>query len=667
MSVKPDINIRDLFKLEKTEAMKLKGMLNVKYEDGQILKQHATAITQSRLYYELFNLVPEMKITSTFRIENFYKGGMPVGNTHSDFFNLFLQVMAYEYKKVENNTLDLTLMAKITKKMLLIVNDLYNEIGQKINKYVTTMNIRHLLEIQLDEDLMAAIVEVGLKLDNKSIIKCYEVLDMVMRKEKFKDNPMVVTYKAGILSEMQVKQILGVRGIMTEHDSSVFETPMASNYTLGTRDVYEQAAESRSAAKAYFLSGPGISDSEYFARRGQILDSILENIVVGDCGSKKYLKFKISNKADLRACIGKHFKINPNDEKTMTLMGEDEKYIGKDLYLRSPTRCKELKNHKVCSCCYGDLAYSIPVHSNIGHLNFTTVSAIVSQLILSTKHVTGSANLEAVVLEGEIRNYLEIREGNLFLFRKEMINDKYHKYDLLLSSYGTKNLPDIVNAKSIKSFSPSRITSIKDLIIRKTNKASGEVTEIYLKVEKASRKGFLTESMLQYIKEENYSLDENNRKIIPIDRFRLRKPFMELEKVEYNYDDLRKAIEHIIINSRKEENSIVRSVDRLVIKLYDVISTKIQTNLAIVEVIMAAFLCEDIKGGNFSLPSMEGEYDEDEEFNCGTAKEMCVNRSLSPVFGYEQISEILQSSNGYHTNKETHLTDVILLPNQVLR
>jgi len=381
------------------------------FEDNVIADMSYKEIIMNRYIWDLITLVPEIAIVSKYNITEHYTNGMYTSKSINKCFEVILKDMINNILIPGNN---IKFLEEIYKHMYVITNAIYNEVVYDNLDYATSININDLLDIQMDPELISAMKEVDLKKDIDSINRTYEILDRNIRHDpKLRDNDIAKAYISGQVNPNQIKQVLASRGYVTEIDGSIFKYPIASSFTLGMKDMYDMAIESRSGAKALHLSNKAIQDSEYFARELQLVTMVVEKLEHVDCGNNDYIDWyvrpgsdTISGKSDLSNMVGKRYLNEKGIEEYIT---NDHKFlIGTTVKLRSVMKCRLKNKHNICSACLGELSYGFHEHSNVGHLSATTLTQKLTQSILSTKHLTSSATTGSISLDENAKKFFVV-------------------------------------------------------------------------------------------------------------------------------------------------------------------------------------------------------------------------------------------------------------------
>ena len=214
-------------------------------------------------------------------------------------------------------------------------------------------------------------------------------------------------------SRTQIKQLAGMRGLMTKPDGRIMETPITANFREGL-SVLEYFLSTHGARKGLADTALKTANSGYLTRR---LVDVAQDCVISrkDCGTKEGLSVRavlmggevvvpISQRV-----LGRVLAQNVKSPQSDNLLYEAGQFIGEDeaksiedagvdeVIVRSPVKCKEL--HGLCIKCYGrDLARGgvIKMGEAVGVIAAQSIGEPGTQLTMRTFHIGGAASREVV-------------------------------------------------------------------------------------------------------------------------------------------------------------------------------------------------------------------------------------------------------------------------------
>lgn len=658
------IDVRELFKFQPKELLLgLKTDLNLLLEDNQAVKVNYKEIIILRYLLEIMKFFPNVKITSKYLLNHYKTNGFFTGKTLSSWIEVALQdIILLEVKPKQNRDL----LVPVYRQLWETFNSLYNEVVFNNLEYADSLIIEDLLDVQMDERLIKAMHNVTKLQTPESVTKTYEILeDIINHKEEIRDNQIVKRCISKTVNMNQVKQLLGSRGYVTEIDNHIFKYPVASSFTLGMADIYDMAIESRAGAKALYVSNKAIQTSEYTARGLQLVTMIVERLVDGDCGSKEYMDWYVEpgnkdKKPDLPNLLGIRF-LNPETNKEETITKEHKDLInGKTIKIRTPLSCKHSDPRAICTACFGDLAYSIPKNTNIGHFASTELTESTSQGILSQKHLVASASSGSITLDAIASKFFIIKKGNTYHIRPDLFK-KDESFKLIIdqeSGFGIKDLnPNIV----INKLNPQRVTRINDIFISHTDKNGKEM--IYpIQIKVGNKYGFFTYEFLEYIIKSSIKIDNMDRYVIDLKDWNIKLPIISMPDVEFDFLTLVKQLVELFRHTKSDYTGVSDETPEYILqKLFDLVNKKIDTNIALLAVIVYAFTANDPENGDYSLARHS------KEKKMVKLDTLIQNRSLGAGYAWESVNTSIVSPRSYRgQNAVEHPMDAFIAPNEVL-
>jgi len=653
-----EIKVRRILDFQPDDFMhNLSSNIRVKYEDGVVIEHTPNELVINRYVFRLLEIAPLEVIRSGFNITKHYKNGYYAASSINKAFEAILEDVIAVY--VTPNY-DRSILTQLYSEMYKIVNDVYNNVVCENIKHISTLNIEDFVELQDDPALLESIAEIKANPSEAGIEKVYNTLENVINNHPNRHNNYIAKgYISGTIAANQVKQLLGVRGYVTEIDGNIFKKPISSNFVLGLSDMYDIAVESRSGAKALYLSNKAIALSEYFAREMQLVTMAVEKLVDGDCGNTNYMSWLVRDaegerKADIINLAGK--KYIKEDGTIGTLKPTDTHLIGKTIKIRSALHCKMEDPSHVCTSCFGDLSNTIPPDSNLGHITLIVMTAVISQLILSTKHVIASAFSGGISLEGELGKFFTIKNKNTLAFKSTAFSRTTVSYSLSVEQSEGFGISDITQATDVRKLDPSRVSKVVSININATDK-NGNVTTTPLVIKQGNRTGSFSYEFLEYIKTVGYAIDSNECYCVSLDNWKPGVPIFVLQQVEYSYIDLAKAIK----NEFKYMKNNHETPESFLQRIFDLVNSKLNINVSILEIVVYAFTAFDSDNGVYKLGRNS------KEPRPAKMGKIVTNRSLGGALAWEETLETMTSAGSYYGRNNTdHLLDVMLMPNETL-
>jgi len=231
-------------------------------------------------------------------------------------------------------------------------------------------------------------------------------------------------------SPTQIRQLAGMRGLMTRPDGSIIETPIVANFREGL-SVNEYFISTHGARKGLADTALKTANSGYLTRR---LVDVSQDLVVtsADCGTQGGLHISAlieggdvveTLSARVLGRIVSQDIYSAGDKKLLIPAGTmlDEAWVERldelgvdDLFVRSPITCET--RYGVCSACYGrDLARGHIVNTGeaVGVIAAQSIGEPGTQLTMRTFHIGGAASRATAVDNVQVKHGGTVRLQNL--------------------------------------------------------------------------------------------------------------------------------------------------------------------------------------------------------------------------------------------------------------
>lgn len=230
------------------------------------------------------------------------------------------------------------------------------------------------------------------------------------KKEFVPFNPIFMMLESGARgSKDQIKQLMGMRGLMAKPSGEIMETPVISNFKEGLSE-FEYFISTHGARKGQADTALKTANSGYLTRR---LVDVAQDVVISitDCKTLGYIEleslkesgdvlYSLANRvygrvlaADLKDPVSGELLFNQND----TVQRDNVDIIANSavskIYVRSVLTCQAKRG--VCSVCYGlDLSKGtlIDVGATVGIIAAQSIGEPGTQLTMRTFHIGGTAS-----------------------------------------------------------------------------------------------------------------------------------------------------------------------------------------------------------------------------------------------------------------------------------
>lgn len=654
---------RELMQTKKAVLIQtLPNRLTVEFEDGVIIETTKRKVIYSRFFWKLHSFYPQTPILSTHFVEYVLKGKPLHAGTHTDLLSIISECV---YRTYNLNTPEQK--REVRKLIYEITNDISNEVTKYAEPNVGSIDILDFIEVVEHPSIKEAVNKADHR--HSSIYAIYETVSGVINNDpSLQNNKLVKAIKSKMVNSNQINQCVAVRGYPTEVNGDILPTPVLSNFTRGLFKLYDFVAESRSAAKSLYFAEQPLQDTEYFARRLQLLNMTVERIAYTDCGSTKYLEWRVNPPVvsetgtttypgDLEYLKGKNY-LDETTGKLLTITGDEKHLYGTVIKMRSVLYCNHHKATEVCAVCFGELSHNVSEYANLGHLVSAVMTKQSSQSVLSNKHLDGSSISVPITLTESLAKYFHLTDKkNAYVLNKDL---KEQKIRIIVSRDEAMGLIDINNVDDVNNINPTRITSIDTIsICHQTAKGLEICNPIILS--QNNRNAVMTIDFLKFAKYHSWSLDSRNNYCFDLQDWDFSKPIFMLPEKEYSYSDHSKQIASKIesnlseLTDRRKPESVVYTLQ----ELFTLINSKLNVNIAALEVIVYTNMVD--KPGSYGLARNS------EEATLDVAEQVIRNRSLGAVYAYQEVHNIVVSPKSFFkANRPDSVLDVFIAPREVI-
>jgi DNA-directed RNA polymerase subunit beta' len=237
-------------------------------------------------------------------------------------------------------------------------------------------------------------------------------------------------------SPAQIRQLAGMRGLMTRPDGSIIENAITANFREGLT-VNEYFISTHGARKGLADTALKTANSGYLTRR--LVDVAQDVVITGlDCGTKAGLHTSaIIEGGDVVEPLGDRVLGRIVSEDVLDVDGKtvlipaglmlDEAWVDQleelgvdEMWVRSAIACES--PYGVCAKCYGrDLArgHEVNVGESIGVIAAQSIGEPGTQLTMRTFHIGGAASRATAVDNIQVKHGGTIRLHNLKTVTRE--------------------------------------------------------------------------------------------------------------------------------------------------------------------------------------------------------------------------------------------------------
>lgn len=660
------IHAREILKFDRRQVIdylmaNFDRKLTVIFDDGELVTTRRR-LHFSSYFWDFHREYPQTPLLKSHHVDSVLKGSYPSDKTHRQLLTIIYKAAVEAYNLTRPEDKD-----PFVKLIYIVTNNIHNELPKIAEAYVESGDILDFLGIIMHPVIKNIIETTSATSD--AIESAYAAALRIIQTDPSLDkNNVAKAVRAGTVNKNQITQCAVLRGFPTEVDGWILPTPVMTNYTLGMLTPYDLAAESRSAAKALYFSEAPLQDSEYFARRLQQLTCGVERIYYGDCGSQKYLHWRMSgpivspegetqHPGDLQFMLGKHY-LDEATGQLKTINGSETHLYGTVVKLRSPIFCQHPNKHEVCAKCFGALADNISRFSNLGNLCSGTMTKKTTQSVLSTKHLDASSKAALIGLGELSRQYLSVdKKTNGYLINKEFEKTAVR---LTISRDELYGLTDIQMVEDVNQINPNRISAINYMDFNYLN--NGVAIPVPLMMNQGNRSAVLTMDMIHYLRIHGWSTDERGNFVLNLDNWDFSKPIMRIPDMEYSFADHSHQIAQVIESSMKNiaDRMNPHSPVSTLQELFMLTNSKLSVNIAALEVIVYANMIPSKDSVDMARNS--------ENPVLGVSERLLFNRSLGTAFAYErQADRILDPYSYKKGTRPDSIFDVLIDPSAVLK
>lgn len=267
---------------------------------------------------------------------------------------------------------------------------------------------------------------------------------------------VVIEAKAGRVSRDQVKQLVGIRGLVVDPLGKIVELPVKGNFKEGL-SIFEYVTSARGSRKGLTDTAIKTADAGYLTRR---LVDVSHDLIVRleDCGTKEGHTIKKSvrpNSFNLRIFgrVAAQDISEPKGKKVIVAKGEiitEEKAIEIDalgvaeVVIRSPLTCGA--RYGICAACYGwDLSRKqmVEIGTPVGVVAAQSIGEPGTQLTLKTKHSGGIVGLDVTQGLPRVEELFEARVPKVLsplseISGKVAISETEEGWKVIVTSVATK-------------------------------------------------------------------------------------------------------------------------------------------------------------------------------------------------------------------------------------
>ena len=226
-----------------------------------------------------------------------------------------------------------------------------------------------------------------------TIIEYYQSFDPA-------NNLYIMAFSGARGNMNQVRQLVGMRGLMSDKEGKIIDLPIQANFREGLSSI-DYIISSYGARKGIVDTALKTADSGYLTRR---LIYLAQDLIIREenCKSEEGVIFLLTNNTNVNNLIGRTLisrtmlkplsskKISENIILTSSALQTFKKEGSMSLNVRSSLTCKS--NGSICQSCYGwDLAHNklVSLGEAVGIIAAQSIGEPGTQLTMRTFHTGG--------------------------------------------------------------------------------------------------------------------------------------------------------------------------------------------------------------------------------------------------------------------------------------
>jgi len=642
----------------------LTGPFTLVMADGEIETNYKDTLYSSYVW-DLHREFPGCPLLLSHHLRTILGNKSLKADTHAKLLtNVFWSIYEHYARNIGDEESRWKLRKHLRRRAAEIYNHIYNDLTYRLGEYVTSLDILDFIEVHEHPKVNQALMSVNQT--QLSIDKTYSILNKtLMDPEELPHNSISKIMRAGIANAGQINQCLGPRGFLTDTDSNIFKEPILVSYLRGLHNLHDSLIESRTASKSLTFSKEPLQQAEYLSRRIQLLEQVVQNLHMEDCGSKHYISWRVrgprrdnhGNKieGDLANIRGIWYLKEDGSEDW--IRGDEEHLVGQTIKMRNPVYCQHPDRYGVCAKCFGMLSFSLFKGCNLGQYAWTFVAAKSSQSVLSVKHYDGSSVVDKIYIADNLKKFLNVTaSGTSYLF-SDQLKDKKNIVRLIVSPSDAEGMNDINKVDDVRKLNLSRVSEITEIGIEIINDVESVIESI--PVGMRARRASFTYPFLKYIKETGYKVNSQNNFVIDLAGWNWEEPFMVLPLKHFDMSAhsqlMAKMLESTVGQFKIRDTET--SIDAFLTEFYDLINSKLSINLAIVSVVVYGSMVVSAVDNNYSLPKPYT------DSGLGVMRLIMNRRSLAGLLAYQgQKEAIIDPINYLGRNRVNHPFDDIFVP-----
>ena len=657
------IHVRELLYLEDAALQTLPRLHCIQFDNDEVVEVFRNTTRYSALFWKVFHQFPQAKILPQHHISVVLNGEELNTSSHRKLATNILRSVVKDH-----NLLYPEQKEPLLKALTQAQSDAQKALAVITEADVISLDILDFIQISSHPDFIT--IRENAKAGHTTIPYAYEKAEKLIRTlPVFDDNNLAKAVRSNMVRINQVMQCVLFRGYPSEVDGTIYAHANWSNYTRGNRAFYQLVSDSRTAAKSHYYAGSALEDSEYNARKFQLFSMVLERIVYQDCGSTDYTPWMVRGECfdesgaleysgDLPRLIGKYY-CEARGEPLKVIQGNEKNLLNKVIYLRSVHKCKHKDPHAVCHVCMGEMSHNFSRFHNVGHLSSTTLTRILTQSVLSFKHVNTSSKTAKILLAEAERRYLNSGKDGSAIY----LNAPQPGCRVFLSVIRDQvpGLLDLNKLSDLSQVSLTRISCVTDIKIRMVS-PDGEIVEDLLKTRVKSEGTMMSRDFLAHVAQHGWVVESDNNFQFDMTHWNFDQAILVAQNKEESVVDLVGEVEKIVqSNQDLHKQRLVKenAPDIVLTELFEKVNNKFNVNIICFEVIIYGLMCASTTSFALSRNAKKPVL--------GISRLLTVHRSAGSMMAFqEHKAAIFNPGYRYLGHRPDSPMDVFLNPQEVI-
>ncbi len=609
----------------------------LQFDDGEIESTSRECI-HARMCWEMYSIFPHIVVSKEHHLHAYRRRITP--STDGEILNKIqwdCTFLCHEHGIYPELAVSADKIYKIT--------DMMDKLYHRLRKWAVFPSSIDFIELQHHPDIKKAMDFLREKpvVVPQDIPYVYTEIKKVIEYDKdYRRNAWVMGSRSEAVKLSQLNKEIGPYGFVADVDSVLFRKPIIDSLVTGITSIRDLIMESRTASMSIFYQKHAMQQSEYLTRMLQLAAECVFRVHKGDCGSHRYLEVPIRTRQDIKDMRGIWY-LDPDTDTEKPITSKSLHLRNRVVRVRSVLHCQLPDRYGVCSRCYGQLADSLFGTDNVGHIAATVLQQIVTQMILSNKHLVASASSDSVKLSYDDQKFLSPSPDDPFKF---FVNQALKGKRITISFAGSNatRLQDVMYIEDLSTTSPARLTQLEEIVFR-IFKDDELLQEYPVRVSTNSQRAFFTLEMLEYIRKRGWEVDQSANYLLDLDQWDFNLPFVELPMVQYSTPAHMLAIKEMLTTDSSKENryTIAKypNPSAALLAFHDLVKLRLSVNFSHLQTLMLTYLCEDPSNFDYRIPKVKSN---------GVMvpyKDIMVTRDFALAMSYEKHFDTFKSMRTY--------------------